>query len=71
MDLHTNEISPYLPGKWVPHSTLINNVPLTVWGPLFQRAGLSFEPVTGKAVALECWTVVNGSAQTEWTISPQ
>ena len=67
MDLHSNEISPYLPGKWVPHSTLINNVPLTVWGPLFQRAGLSFEPVTGKAVALECWTVVNGRVQTEWT----
>ncbi|MGB2992907.1 MAG: 2'-5' RNA ligase family protein [Paenisporosarcina sp.] len=67
MDLHTNEISPYLPGKWVPHSTLINNVPLTVWGPLFQRAALAFEPVIGKAVALECWTVINGRAQTEWT----
>jgi len=66
-NLHTNEISPYLPGKWVPHATLINNVPLTVWGPLFQRASLSFEPVTGKAVALECWTIVNGRAQTDWT----
>ena len=67
MDLHTNEISPYLPGKWVPHITLINNVPLTVWGPLFQRAGMAFEPLQGKAVAIECWSVVNGRAQTEWT----
>jgi len=66
-NLHTNEISPYLPGKWVPHATLINNVPLTVWGPLFQRAGLSFEPLVGKAVAIECWTVENGRAQTQWT----
>lgn len=67
MNLHTNEISPYLPGKWVPHATLINNVPLTVWGPLFQRASLSFETLVGKAVAIECWTVENGSAQTQWT----
>lgn len=65
--LHTNEISPYLPGKWVPHSTLINRVPLTTWGPLFQRASLAFEPQMGKAVALECWSIVNGRAQTEWT----
>ena len=66
-DLHSNAISPYLPGKWVPHSTLINNVPLTVWGPLFQRASLAFEPLEGKAVALECWSITNGRAQTEWT----
>lgn len=66
-DLHTNEISPYLPGNWVPHATLINHVPLTVWGPLFQRASLSFEPMAGKAVALECWTVINGRATTDWT----
>ncbi|WP_342541904.1 2'-5' RNA ligase family protein [Paenisporosarcina sp. FSL H8-0542] len=65
--LHTIEISPYLPGKWVPHSTLINKVPLTAWGPLFQRASLAFEPQSGKAVALECWSIVNGHAQTEWT----
>lgn len=66
-NLHTNEISPYIPGKWVPHITLINNVPLTVWGPIFQRASLAFEPMVGKAVALECWSLVNGRAQTEWT----
>jgi 2'-5' RNA ligase len=66
-DLHTSSISPYLPGKWVPHTTLLNNVPLTVWGPVFQRAALAFEPMNGKVVALECWTVVNGRAQTEWT----
>ncbi|WP_075617346.1 2'-5' RNA ligase family protein [Paenisporosarcina indica] len=66
-NLHTPEISPYLPGQWVPHVTLINHVPLTVWGPLFQRASLAFEPLAGKAVALECWTIVNNRAQTDWT----
>ena len=66
-DLHTTEISPYLPGKWVPHATLLNNTALNMWGPLFQRAALAFEPMEGKAVALECWTIVNGRAQTEWT----
>ena len=66
-DLHSSTISHYLPGKWVPHATLMNNIPLTVWGPIFQRAALSFEPMDGKAVALECWTIVNGRAQTEWT----
>lgn len=67
MDLHTTEISHYLPGKWVPHTTLINNVPMTGWGPLFQRASLAFETQTGKAVALECWSLTNGRTQTEWT----
>jgi len=66
-NLQTPEISPYLPGQWVPHVTLINNVPLTVWGPLFQRASLAFEPHAGKGIALECWTIVNGRAQTDWT----
>ena len=66
-DLHTTEISPYLPGKWVPHATLLNNTALNMWGPLFQRAALAFEPMDGKAVAIECWTIVNGRAQTEWT----
>jgi hypothetical protein len=66
-DLHTTEISPYLPGKWVPHVTLLNKTPLTTWGPLFQRAALAFEPMEGKAVAIECWTIVNGRVQTEWT----
>lgn len=66
-DLHSTQITHYLPGKWVPHVTLINQVPLTVWGPLFQRASLAFEPSAGKAVALECWSIVNGRAQTDWT----
>ncbi|MFX3674315.1 MAG: 2'-5' RNA ligase family protein [Paenisporosarcina sp.] len=66
-DLHSSSISPYLPGKWVPHATLLNNIPLTIWGPIFQRAALAFEPLDGKAVAIECWTIANGSAQTDWT----
>ena len=66
-DLHTSSISPYLPGKWVPHATLLNNIPLTIWGPVFQRTALAFEPMEGKAVALECWTITEGRAQTNWT----
>ena len=58
----------YLPNRWVPHVTIIKNIAPPFWGPMFARLSLEFEPFTGKAVALECWSIAQGKAQNEWSI---
>ncbi|MDN7226148.1 2'-5' RNA ligase family protein [Planococcus liqunii] len=58
----------YMPDHWVPHATIINHIAPPFWGPLFARLSMEFEPFTAKAVAIECWSIVQGKAQTEWSI---
>lgn len=58
----------YLPDHWVPHATITKNVPAPFWGPMFARLSMEFEPFSGKAVALECWSIVHGKAQNDWSI---
>lgn len=64
----TTEGSHYFPDQWVPHATVANNIAASFWGPLFARLSLEFEPFTGLGVAIECWSVIEGNAQTEWSI---
>ncbi|WKA53703.1 2'-5' RNA ligase family protein [Planococcus shixiaomingii] len=64
----TGQDALHLPDNWVPHATVMNNVAPPFWGPLFARLALEFEPFTGTATALECWSIVNGRAQTEWSV---
>lgn len=72
VDLSTREFSGqnhyYLPDHWVPHATVINNIAPPFWGPLFARLSLEFEPFQGKGIALECWSIRQEKAQTEWCI---
>ncbi|MGO1058002.1 2'-5' RNA ligase family protein [Planococcus sp. FY231025] len=58
----------YQPGSWVPHATIVNNIAAPFWGPMFARLSMEFEPFAGKAIALECWSIVNGKTATEWSI---
>ncbi|MGK7378593.1 2'-5' RNA ligase family protein [Planococcus sp. 1R117A] len=58
----------YKPEHWVPHSTIINNISPPFWGPMFARLSMDFEPFEGKAIAIECWSLIHGKAQTEWSI---
>lgn len=58
----------YLPGSWVPHATIVNNIAAPFWGPMFARLSMEFEPFVGKAVAVECWSIVNGKVETDWSI---
>ncbi|MCP2033283.1 2'-5' RNA ligase [Planomicrobium sp. HSC-17F08] len=58
----------YMPEQWVPHATIINHIAPPFWGPLFARLSMEFEPFNAKAAAIECWSVVQGKAQTEWSI---
>lgn len=58
----------YLPNRWVPHATITKNIAPPFWGPMFARLSMEFEPFTGKAVALECWSIAQGKAQNEWSI---
>lgn len=72
MNLATREFTGqnalYLQDNWVPHVTVMNNVAAPFWGPLFARLALEFEPFTGTATAIECWSIIEGRAQTEWSI---
>ncbi|TWT28007.1 2'-5' RNA ligase family protein [Planomicrobium sp. CPCC 101110] len=64
----TGQDSLYLPDSWVPHVTVMNNVAAPFWGPLFARLALEFEPFNGTATAIECWSISEGRAQTEWSV---
>ncbi|WKA57541.1 2'-5' RNA ligase family protein [Planococcus shenhongbingii] len=64
----TGQKNYYMPEHWVPHSTIINNIAPPFWGPMFARLSMEFEPFEGKAAAIECWSLVHGKAQTEWSI---
>lgn len=72
LNLATREFSGqdalYLPDQWVPHITVMNNVAPPFWGPLFARLALEFEPFAGTATAIECWSIIDGRAQTEWSV---
>lgn len=58
----------HAPDQWVPHATIINNTSPLFWGPLFARLAMEFEPFEGKAVAIECWSLVQGNTQIEWSV---
>lgn len=58
----------YFSGSWVPHATIVNNIAAPFWGPMFARLSMEFEPFVGKAIAVECWSIVNEKVETEWTI---
>lgn len=58
----------YSPDQWVPHATVANHIAASFWGPLFARLSMEFEPFTGRGVAIECWSIIEGHAQTEWSI---
>lgn len=72
IDLATREFTGqqthYSPNHWVPHATITKDIAAPFWGPMFARLSLEFEPFTGKAVALECWSIVQGKAQNDWSI---
>ncbi|MGI2327403.1 2'-5' RNA ligase family protein [Planococcus sp. YIM B11945] len=72
INLSTREFSGqdplYLPDHWVPHTTVMDNIAAPFWGPLFGRLSMEFEPFEGTATAIECWSVVNGRAQNEWSV---
>lgn len=64
----TGQQDHYLPNRWVPHATITKNIAPPYWGPMFARLSMEFEPFSGKAIALECWSLVQGKAQNEWSI---
>lgn len=72
VDLATNEFSAlqsyHLPDCWVPHVTIVNNIAPPFFGPMFARLSMEFEPFAGIAVAVECWSIVNGKVVTDWSI---
>ena len=57
----------YKPDNWVPHATLSNNVALPIWGPLFARLAMEFEPFDANVVAIECWSISGGRTVTDWS----
>lgn len=58
----------YQPEQWVPHATLAMQVASQYWGPLFSRLSLEFEPFDAKITAIECWSIINGRTENEWSI---
>lgn len=58
----------YAPDKWIPHATIANGIGAPFWGPIFARLSMEFEPFAGIATAVECWTVVDGKTENEWSI---
>lgn len=58
----------YKPDQWVPHATIVNNIAAPFWGPLFARCSMEFEPFSATITAMECWSVVQGRAQNEWSV---
>ncbi|HSP22763.1 MAG TPA: 2'-5' RNA ligase family protein [Planococcus sp. (in: firmicutes)] len=64
----TGQQDNYLPDRWVPHATITKNIAAPFWGPMFARLSMEFEPFSGKAVALECWSIAQGKAQNDWSI---
>lgn len=64
----TGQQDHYLPNHWVPHATITKNIAPPYWGPMFARLSMEFEPFSGKAVAIECWSIVQGKAQNDWSI---
>ncbi|WP_162287792.1 2'-5' RNA ligase family protein [Indiicoccus explosivorum] len=58
----------YLPDNWVPHATISTNIAPPIWGPLFARLAMEFEPFSAKVAAVECWTVAGGRISTDWSL---
>ncbi len=58
----------YQADYWVPHATIANSVQAQFWGPLFSRFSMEFEPFEAKVTAIECWSIVNGKTENEWSI---
>lgn len=58
----------YEPDQWVPHTTVANGVAAQFWGPLFSRLSMEFQPFTATVTAIECWSIINGKTENDWSI---
>lgn len=57
----------YQINQWVPHATVANGVAAQFWGPLFSRLSLEFQPFNATVTAIECWSIINGETENDWS----